>query len=213
MRSLPPGRYRFVRTVSKAFGLRVSEALAVTLDDFIGEESRDELLAQGGFVSQMVEKNLGLLFLSVNKANKKPIPKELIRMLGEEPSNAPKSGPYTACCTNKSIAIFLREMINAGEHEQPLTRDEIYKTKDKMRVDDSPFKFDQYNPHDDRRLNITLQCLDLSMDVTDVVETVCMLHGQSSRDVFGKYFQWGLTQRRRQKRADGRELRLFGTDD
>lgn len=46
-------------------------------------------------------------------------------------------------------------------------------------------------PHDDRRLNITLQCLDLSMDINDVVEICTLLHGESSREVFGRYFQWG----------------------
>lgn len=210
LRKQPPGRYRFVRAVSKAFGLRVSESLAVTLDDFIGEESRDELMAQGGFVAQLIEKKLGHLFLSVNKATKKTVPRELVRMLGEEQSNDPKSGPYTACCTSKDMAVLINDMIIAGEHEQPLTKDEIYKIKEKTPIDESPFRFDQYNPHDDRRLNITLQCLDLSMDISDVVETACMLHGQSSRDVFGKYFQWGLTQRRKQKRAGGKKLKLFG---
>ncbi len=213
LRRLPPGRYRFVRAVSKAFGLRVSEAFAVILDDFIGEESRDELTAQGGFVAQLIEKKLGHLFLSVNKATKKAVPRELVRLLGEEQSNDPKSGPYTACCTSKKMAVLLTDMIKAGEHELPLTKDEIYKIKDKTPIDDSPYNFDQYCPHDDRRLNITLQCLDLCMDISDVVETVCMLHGQSSRDVFGRYFQWGLTQRRKQKRAGGKELRLFGTDN
>lgn len=213
LRKLPAGRYRFVRAVSKAFGLRVSEALAVNIDDFIGEESQEQLMAQGGFVAQLIEKNLGFIFLSVNKADKKPVTRELVRMLGEEQSNDPKSGPYTACCTNYKMAVLIREMILAGEHEQPLTKDEVYKIKYKIALDQSSFRFDQYNPHDDRRLNITLQCLDLSMDITDVVETVCMLHGQSSRDVFGKYFQWGLTQRRKQKRSGSKELKLFGSSN
>lgn len=77
--------------------------------------------------------------------------------------------------------------------------------------DQSEFKFNEYRPHDDRRLNITLQCLDLSMDINDVVEICTLLHGQSSREVFGRYFQWGLTQRRKQDKAEGKKLKLFYT--
>ena len=60
-----------------------------------------------------------------------------------------------------------------------------------------------------RRLNITLQCLDMSTDVNDFVEICCQLHGQSSRDVFSRYFQWGQMQRRVQKKGQGGKLSLL----
>lgn len=69
--------------------------------------------------------------------------------------------------------------------------------------------FNQYRSHDDRRLNITLQCLVLSMNVNDVVEICTFLYGQSSRDVFFRYFQWGLMQRRKQSSKKGSELKIF----
>ena len=86
-------------------------------------------------------------------------------------------------------------------------KDQIYKTIQSLPIDKSGFKFHQYRPHDDRRLNITLQCLDL--EIEDRVEICCQLHGQSSRDVFFRYFQWGLMQRRKQISIKGTELKVF----
>lgn len=78
-------------------------------------------------------------------------------------------------------------------------------------VDNSVYKFNEYRPHDDRRLNITFQCLDLSMDINDVVEICTLLNGQSSREVFGRYFQWGPTQRRKQGLRPGQKLAIFAS--
>ena len=211
LKTLPQGRYRFVRAVSMGFGLRISEAVAVTEDDFIGEESKDELSSRNDFISRLIEKGLGYLFLNVNKAEKRKVNKEIINYLGKEPSKDPKSGPYIACCTNLEMASFILELINNEEHLGEFTRDDVYKVKKSIPTDKTKFKFAEYNPHDDRRLNITLQCLDLGMNVNDVVEICCFLHGQSSRDVFNRYFQWGQTQRRKQKRKEGVKLKVFGT--
>ncbi len=87
--------------------------------------------------------------------------------------------------------------------------EKVYKDKANLPQDPSGFKFHEYNPHDDRRLNITLQCLDMSTDVNDFVEICCQLHGQSSRDVFSRYFQWGQMQRRVQKKGQGGKLSLL----
>lgn len=90
-----------------------------------------------------------------------------------------------------------------------LGKDDVYKIMNEVGIDPTGFKFHLYKPHDDRRLNITLQCLDLSLDISDVIETVCFLHGQSSRDVFNRYFQWGLTQRRISSRKKGSKLKII----
>lgn len=100
-------------------------------------------------------------------------------------------------------------MIEAGEHLEELKKNGIYRVIYELPVDKSEFQFHEYRPHDDRRLNITLQCLDLSMDINDVIEICTLLHGQSSREVFNRYFQWGLTQRRRQKAKTGKKLEIF----
>lgn len=208
LKSFKPGRYRFIRAVSVGFGLRLSEAFSVEEDDFFGHESQDEILSRNDFISKLVEKELGILFLYVNKADKKSVPKDFIKILGDQ-DNEPKSGPYTACCTNAEIASFIVQMLEDGEHREILTKNELYRTIYELPIDKSEFRFHEYRPHDDRRLNITLQCLDLSMDINDVIEICTLLHGQSSREVFNRYFQWGLTQRRKQKAKHGKKLVIF----
>lgn len=209
LKSLPPGRFRFVRAVSMGFGLRISEAISIEIGDFIGDEFKDDLLTRSSFVSKIVEKELGILFLEVTRAEKKKIRSELIKILGEEENDDPKSGPYTACCTSKEIAEFIIELINNGEHEMELTKDQVYKIRNQLATNNTKFKFDQYRPHDDRRLNITLQCLDLCTEINDVVEICCQLHGQSSREVFSRYFQWGQMQRRLQKKGSRQLLTII----
>lgn len=211
LRKLSPGRYRFVRAVGMAFGLRVSEALAVEEFDFIGEEETEDLKSRGDFISQIVNKGKCYLLLNVNKAKKRTINPEIIKILGGDINKEPKSGPYTACCSNQEVAEFIVELIDNKEHLGSLKKDEIYKIMNEVPFDPSSFRFHLYRPHDDRRLNITLQCLDFSNDITDVIETVCILHGQSSRDVFNKYFQWGQTQRRMVKRKSGGKLRVINS--
>ena len=83
------------------------------------------------------------------------------------------------------------------------------KIRNQLAVNNTKFKFDQYRPHDDRRLNITLQCLDLCTEINDVVEICCQLHGQSSREVFAKYFQWGQMQRRIKKKEQLGKLTII----
>jgi integrase len=211
LKGLPAGRYRFVRTIGMAFGLRISEAMAIEYEDFIGAGAEEFQTKRNDFISKIIDKELGALFLNVNRANKRIVSKELINLIGEDQDTTPKSGQYTACCTNTDIAEFILEMIENDEHNMELSKDEVYRIKDKMPVDTSPYKFHQYCPHDDRRLNITLQCLDLSMDISDVIEICCLLHGQSSRDVFNRYFQWGQMQRRKKNIAKGEKLKLFKT--
>jgi len=207
LRSLPKGRYRFVKTICVAFGLRISEADAIEVEDFIGAESEEHIDIKNDFIKKIKDKNLGALFLYVNKANKKRVSSDLIRILGKQ-DNEPKSGPYTACCTNKEVALFILEMIQNEEHLMALKKDQIYKIIKNLPMDYSEYKFHEYKPHDDRRLNITLQCLDL--DIDDRVEICCQLHGQSSRDVFFKYFQWGLMQKRKQSNTfSKRKIEVF----
>lgn len=67
-------------------------------EDFFGYESKDQILMRSDFISRLVEKELGILFLYVNKAKKPQIPKDVIKILGDQDTE-PKSGSYTACCT------------------------------------------------------------------------------------------------------------------
>jgi hypothetical protein len=210
-RRMPKGRYRFVRAVSCAFGLRISEAMAVKYEDFLGARDIEDLAARGGFYEMLIEEKAGVLYLNVDKADKKQVNKELVSLIGERQDSEPKSRRYTACCTSEEMGLLIYEMIESGEHEEPLSRDDIYRIKSTIQKDDSSFRFHKYNPHDDRRLNITLQCLDLQKKIPDVVEVVCMLHGQNSREVFKKYFQWGLTQRRKVRKSTGEKLELIRT--
>lgn len=209
LKSLPSGRYRFIRAVTLGFGLRISEALLVDPDDFIGMESLNDLSSRNDFVSKAIDQKAGYLFLNVDKAVKRNISKEITAFIGKEQDLTPKSGSYIACCTNKEMARFIVKMINENENQLDGKPDEMYKTRERLKPDLSGFKFHEYRPHDDRRLNITLQCLDLSLSIQDCVEAVCMFHGQSSRDVFNRYFQWGKTQRRKQKREKGTKLKII----
>ena len=192
-----------------SFGFRISEALAVEELDFIGEEEVEDLKKRGDFISQVVSKGKGFLLLQVDKASKKNIRSDLIKILGGNVNKEPKSGPYTAFCTNQEIAEFIIELIENDEHLGELKKDQIYRIISELPFVSSKFNFHLYRPHDDRRLNITLQRLDFSNDITDVIETVCTLHEHSSRDVFNRYFQWGLTQRRKVSRKKGSKLRVI----
>jgi integrase len=206
IRSLPKGRYRFIRGVMKAFGLRISEACLVNEFDFFGSESEDEIDQKNDYIRELKNNGIGKLFLHVNKADKRKVGKHLIDILGEQETE-PKSGPYTACCTNKEFATLIVEMIQNKEHLEELSRDEVYRVKSQMPVDYSSYNFHKYKLHDDRRLNITLQLFDLK--VANSIDMCCMLHGQSSRDVFSRYFQWGLVQKRKKKQKKGFDLKIF----
>lgn len=98
-------------------------------------------------------------------------------------------------------------MINNDEHLDNLSRDDVYRIKKKLSVEYSKFNFHLYKLHDDRRLNITLQLFDLM--VPNSIDMCCMLHGQSSRDVFNRFFLWGLVQKRKQRQKIGLSLKAF----
>lgn len=206
LKTLPKGRYRFIRAVMKGFGLRISEACLVNEFDFFGAESSNEIDQKNDYVKILKDNGIGKLFLHVNKADKKKVKDDLIQILGEQELD-PKSGPYTACCTNIDIANFIIQMIKDGEHLENLSKDEVYRIKKQMPVDYSKFSFHKYKLHDDRRLNITLQLFDLK--VPNSIDMCCMLHGQSSREVFNRYFQWGLVQKRKQRQKIGLTLKAF----
>lgn len=196
LESLPHGRYRFNRALMLGFGLRVSEASLITRRDFIGKESEEEINYRNDFIKELKDKQIGKLFLSVNKADKAKINKDIVQMIGDQ-TTKPKSGEYTACCTNKELANLILEMLHNGEDKEELARDEIYGLRRMIPEDSSPYNFHLYRPHDDRRLNITLQLFDLR--IPNAIEVSCMLHGQSSRAIFDRYFQWGLVQRREKR--------------
>jgi len=88
-----------------------------------------------------------------------------------------------------------------GEHLEDATVDSVYRFMETPPHDSSPYKFHEYTNHDYRRLNITPQTIDL--DIEGRIDVCCFTHAHSSREAFKKYFQWGLLQRRNQKR-DGR---------
>ena len=89
--------------MTKAFSLRISEALAVEEDDFFGAEYEAHIDMKNDFIRELKDRQIAALFLMVHKAEKKKVSQDLIRILGEQDKN-PKSGPYTACCTNKGMA-------------------------------------------------------------------------------------------------------------
>jgi hypothetical protein len=61
---------------------------------------------------------------------RKQVNKELVNLIGEKQDTEPKSRRYTACCTSEEMGILIYEMIQNGEHEEVLSRDEIYKIKE-----------------------------------------------------------------------------------
>lgn len=80
------------------------------------------------------------MFLEVTKADKKKVPTDILKLLGLEDSDEPKSGPYTVCCTHKEIAEFIIELINAGEHKEEMCKEQVYRDKANLPVDPSVFK-------------------------------------------------------------------------
>jgi integrase len=203
---LQPGRIRFTMAACAAFGVRISEALAITEQDFFGAESEQFINAKHDYIRKIKDAGLGALFLYVESARKRKVKEDIIKVLGEA-DDLPKSGKYTACCTNEEIAQFVVEMIERGEHLEDVSADAIYRFQRTLPHDPSPNKFHEYTNHDYRRLNITLQTMDL--DIEGRIDVCCLTHAHSSREAFKKYFQWGLLQRRNQKRDSSVKLKVF----
>ncbi|POB13871.1 hypothetical protein C0Z22_07365 [Halobacteriovorax sp. DA5] len=206
IKGLPRGRYRFIMAICAGFGVRISEACAVTRRNFLGIKSSLYIDKKNDYIKTIKDAGLGALFLYVDTAIKAPVGADIIKVLGE-PDNDPKTGPYTACCTNQEMANLIIEMIKNKEHQMQMTKEQITKEIASLPRDNSIFKFDQYRSHDYRRLNITLQSMDL--DLESNVEICCRTHGHSSREMFLRYFQWGLTQRRNQVEAEDEDLIAF----
>ena len=207
IRQLPPGRFRFIKALGAAFGTRVSESCAIEELDIFGEESAGHIDSKNDYIRQIIDANVGALFMNVRVAVKKKIDPQILRMLGEEPSKEPKSGPYTAVCTSPEMAQLVIDLIENGEHLEDLSMNSILSQFASTSTDNSEFRFSEYRSHDDRRLNITLQCLDLNLP--DRIDICCQTHGHSNRETFAKYFQWGLMQKRKKSRNSSTRLKAF----
>lgn len=179
---------------------------------FFGKESEKFIDSKNDYIRKIKNAGVGALFLQVREAKKRRVKKELMKVLGDQ-DKSPKTGPYTACCTNLEMGKLIVEMLDNDEHLEDLSKNEIEKAIANLPIDDSCFKFHEYRSHDYRRLHITLSSLDLELD--DKVEICCSIHGQRSRDIFFTYFQWGLMQRRNseQKEAEGLGLQLFNINN
>ncbi len=206
LKRVPAGRVRFLMASCAAFGVRISEALAITEQDFFGAESEQFINAKHDYIRKIKDAGLGALFLYVESARKRKVKDDIIKVLGEA-DDLPKSGKYTACCTNEEMAQFIVELIENGEHLEEISPDAVYRFQRTLPHDPSPNKFHEYTNHDYRRLNITLQTMDL--DIDGRIDVCCLTHAHSSREAFKKYFQWGLLQRRNQKRDSSVKLKVF----
>jgi hypothetical protein len=88
-----------------------------------------------------LKKGKGFLFLNVNKAEKRTITKDVLKILGDNLDFEPKSGPYTACCTHQDMAEFILELLENNEHLCELGKDDVYKVMNEIDIDPSDFNF------------------------------------------------------------------------
>jgi hypothetical protein len=208
-RKMRPSRMRFVKAVEATFGVRVSEAMVVDESDFMGSESEKFINDRNDYVRKVKDAQLAVLFLFIDSAKKKKVNKDILRLLGADQDTEPKSGKYIACCTSLEMGELITEMLESGEHRGDISYDEVNKFRREMPVALSSFKFSEYRDHDYRRLNITLQALDLNIE--ERIDICCEFHGQENRETFKRYFQWGLVQRRNQGRDPKAKITLFKT--
>ncbi len=193
---LNPGYFRWLLTLCIAFGIRISEAMMVEEAHLLGKEEMESMSKNNDFLNRVNSKYKPVAFLSVDGAEKRDlVNKEVARILGE-PTDDPKTGPYTAACISKEMGLLVVEMLANGEHEKPEGFDKIKACAmiQEMAVDNSAFQFDKWRFHDGRRFHITMLALEWG-EFWDVAQA----HGHASVETTKRYYQWGLVQRRKKK--------------
>lgn len=206
IKSLPKGKFRFINAICAGFGLRFGEAYVLTEDDIFGAESIDEIDASNDHSKRLKDTKMAFLFCSVNKSKKNGISEEISALFGDADQD-PKSGNYTACCTNKEMAKLIVSLIDNNEHLEEVSQKDLYLMFDDLLPIENEFKFHEYRFHDWRRVNITLQTLDIKLP--DQIQLVCKSHGHSNVSTYSKYYQWALTQLRL-KKSKKRKIEVFG---
>ena len=191
LKTLPPGRERFVITVAAAFGIRPSEALGADKYKLIGGNEIDSYPSKAHIINQARKHDVASLFLEVDFAVKKKQGDSTITKVIGEIDDDPKSGPYLASCIDHEIANFLLELISNKENEDTVDYDHVYKYLKANATDFNGFPFSQYALRDFRRYHITMSAYaygDLFL--------VARLHGQKSEEIVKRYYQWEQTRRR-----------------
>lgn len=192
LRSLQPGKIRWVLTICAAFGVRISEGLAAEPEQLIGADDIDRAELGNRVIQRARETGSMVAFLVVDEAQKRPVKDvSVVRIVGDV-DDEPKTGPYTAGCSSPELGQLLLELCDAKEFEGEIEYDTVYNFIKSQANIDQDYPFSSYSPHDFRRLHITLQTLDLLSFFI-----VSQLHGQKSEDVAKRYYQWGLMKRRR----------------
>lgn len=195
LKSLPPGPERWAITLMAAFGIRVSESLAMTRSNLFGKKDVDQLTTNQ-LIQHVVSKHNPLLFLAVDVAVKQNIADKNV-ILYTQFTNKPKTGSYISACYNREIAVFIQKLVKNHEYEGTTTKD---KTRKAIRQSRHPI-LSQYSNHDLRGLNITLQAI----DIRDF-EIVSRLHGHKSVQVTQGYYKLGLELTRKVRVSDDLEL-------
>lgn len=209
LKSLPSGYNRWTISMLAIFGVRISEALVAIPEHFIGEKQLELQKQRNDIVKEALSetyKNVKIsMFFWVNMAKKRELRKSTIRNLLPEPSSTPKAGDYTVCCTYPPYAEFIVDMISNSEH---IPKPDDKQSQDEARsflVSSKPitliYPFNEYRLHDFRRLVITLQSFDFSL------EFVSKIYHEDLQTT-KRYFQWGQAERQRQK---GTKFSLINT--
>ena len=213
LQSLPPGRHRWVIAMCAMFGVRISEALAVTPEFLLGEDDLKDQADRNDIikVAQAKAKYVAA-FLMVTKAQKKKLRDTEIRKHLGAASDLPKAGDYTTCCTSRELGILLEEMVGAEEwaikpeDDEATTHDSVRRFLKKQKALSGAYPFPAYGFHDFRRLVITLQCFDFSG-----IEIVSEMHHEDAKTT-KRYYQWALAQRKRKAGTKFRAIALNSGD-
>ena len=194
LKSLPPGKARWIVTMCAAFGIRISEACVAMPEHLIGQGHLEEIQRVNDIIRKAVDTNLVSAFLTVNEAKKRQIKDiNVLNTVGDADED-PKTGPYIACCSSIELANFIVHLIETKEYEGQASSHFVYRFIKGQANLDPAYPFSAYSPHDFRRLHITLQAFELQSFFI-----VAQLHGHSSEETTKRYYQWGLS--RRQKKA------------
>ncbi len=207
IKKLPRSKFRFLWTLTFAFGVRIGEALCVERKDVYDKSDLEFISDSRSVVSFLTDKKLAYLFLKIDRSRKKPARDAVLKLISKgEKEGKTKSGDYFACCSNLEIANFIVELIENGEHEMELDRNEHNYFRH-FKEDTSSATFHLWRFHDARRYHITMQTLDF-MELPNKIDIICELHAHHSQQTFKKYFQWGLMHKRLEKRAGDKSKKI-----
>ncbi len=201
IKALPPSRERWLLAMVMGFGVRVSEALAMTSANLLGKtqiasDSHRTTVASNYVVRHGKGAYKPFLMMDVNERVREGN-SEIALIVKQEDDTEPKSGPYVAVCLDIETAKFIQQLVKNKEFELP-EPNSLYDV-----FDDLPDGYDSWRYHHFRKWHETW--VGLGWGAEDAAQS----HGHSRVVATKRYIQWALT---RLRGGGGEEIELIADE-